>query len=613
MDIDIDKELDMDKTGALIKEKLAKLPDKPGVYIMQNAQRKVIYVGKAKVLKNRVRSYFTNQSNHTVKTQILVRQIADFDYIVTSSELEALILECNLIKKYSPKYNILLKDGKTYPYIKITMYEDYPRIFATRRYEQDGSLYFGPFADVAAMHNTLDMLKQTFKLRTCKTMSSGRPCLRYYIKECFAPCQGYIDVESYRQMIENVRLFLNGRNDKLISELKAKISQAAASLNFEQAIIYKEQLQAVKTIQQEQKVITKSDMDMDVIGLADSEHLSCVQVLMVRDGKLVGQKYFYLKNLMEATQEDSLNDFLKQYYTQTTFIPAEIVLAQDTADTQLLSEWLSMQQGRKIKFVSPQRGQKRDLLDMAKENARIKLLEAVSKEQQELQEKQNALAELASALGLDSDLKRIECFDISHNQGQQTVASMVVFIDGIPAKKHYKRYKLKTVEGKPDDFLSMQEVIGRRYREGVDMPDLIVIDGGKGQLSSVMQIMENLGLAGHIPVISLAKQFEHIFTPGCSYPIVLEKNNPALHIMQNIRNEAHRFAITYHRKLRDKKNVSSVLEHIEGVGANKRAALMQHFKNIAAIKQASVAELQQVKGIHKNLAEAIYNFFRRDQ
>lgn len=612
MDIEIDKELDMDNTGALIKEKLSKLPDKPGVYIMQNAQRKVIYVGKAKVLKNRVRSYFTNHGSHSVKTQILVRQIADFDYIVTSSELEALILECNLIKKYSPKYNILLKDGKTYPYIKITWQEDYPRVFATRRYEQDGSLYFGPFADVQAMHNTLDMLKQTFKLRTCRTMSTGRPCLRYYIKECLAPCQGYIDVPAYRQMIENVRLFLNGRNDKLIGELKLKIGQAAASLNFEQAIIYKEQLLAVKTIQQEQKVITKSDMDMDIIGLADSEHLSCVQVLLVRDGKLVGQKYFYLKNLMNDTQADSLNDFLKQYYTQTTFIPSEIVLSQDTADAQLLSEWLSIQQGRKIKFTSPQRGQKRELLDMARENATLKLLEAVSKEQQELQEKRQALLDLAASLGLDSELKRIECFDISHNQGQQTVASMVVFIDGLPAKKYYKRYKLKTVEGKPDDFLSMQEVIGRRYSAGEDMPDLIVIDGGKGQLSSVMQIMQELGLAGHIPVVSLAKQFEHIFLPGNSYPIVLEKNNPALHIMQNIRDEAHRFAITYHRKLRDKKNVSSLLEHIEGVGANKRAALMQHFKSIAAIKQASISELQQVKGIHKNLAGSIHNFFRRD-
>lgn len=598
-----------DLANIIIKEKLEKLPEKPGVYIMQNAQHKVIYVGKAKVLKNRVRSYFKN-SAHSIKTKILVSQIDNFNYIVTANEMEALILECNLIKKYSPKYNILLKDGKTYPYLKITLYEDYPRIYLRRHVEQDGSIYFGPFADAHALNITLTLLEKVFKLRTCKRMQNKRPCMCYYIKECLGPCQGYIDSVSYKKIIDEAILFLNGKNSKLINGLKNKITKASDKLRFEEAIVYKSQLDAIEKIQQEQTVVSSSDDNIDVIGLAESEKLSCVQVLSVREGKLLGQKYFYLQNIPEDSQADRLNDFLKQYYVQTTFVPDEVLIPRNTADAMLLEEFLKKQHGKTVKFSMPQRGKKKDLIKMAQENANIKLYEAVSAEMQEQEKRASALDELAAALGIKNNITRIECFDISHNQGHQTVASMVVFIDGAPAKKLYKRYKLKTVEGKPDDFMSMKEVISRRYIKGDDIPDLIVIDGGKGQLSSVMEILTDLGLAGHIPVISLAKQFEHIFVPNSSDPVILDKSSVALHILQNIRNEAHRFAITYHRKLREKRGTRSLLEYIEGIGPAKRVALMDHFKSIAAIKKATVRDLASVHGMSIDTAKAVYDFFR---
>ncbi len=592
----------------VIQEKLQQITDKPGVYLMKNALNKIIYVGKAKNLKNRVRSYFNNIEAHSPKTQVLVKQIADFEYIVTASELEALILECNLIKKYAPRYNILLKDDKSYPYIKITAYEEFPRIFVTRRKENDSGWYFGPFGSVQAVYEIIEMLKQTFRLRTCKTMSVGRPCLRYYIQQCQAPCRGNISKEEYKSVIENVRLFLEGRNDRLVGDLKRRIANLAQQLKFEQAILYKNQLAAIEKIQQEQKVISQSKKDMDIIGLAGDSELSCVQVLSVRTGKLVGHNYFYLKNVDGTSYEEHLNNFIKQYYLQATSLPEEIVLAQGTVDTELLAEGLSLQAGHRVQFLHSQRGFKKALLSMAEENAHIKLQELQSRQKRELEERQKALQELAEALNIDHELRRIECFDISHNQGQQTVASMTVFINGQPSKKDYKRYKINSTEGKPDDFLSMQEVISRRYREGENPPDLIVIDGGKGQLSSALAVLESMGLQ-MLAIISLAKQFEEVFVPHQSKPIVLPKNHHGLHILQNIRNEAHRFAITYHRSLRNKKNISSILEHIEGVGAQKRTILLNTFKSIEAIKKADIKELSAVKGINEGLAKKIWSFF----
>ena len=594
----------------IIEEKLQLLPEKPGVYLMKNSAEQIIYVGKAKILKNRVRSYFKQVSGQTTKTQILVKQIVDFDYIVTANELEALILECNLIKKYAPKYNILLKDDKTYPYIKLTIQEEFPRVYVTRKFERDGAKYFGPFADVQAVYATLALLRKTFKLRTCRLMSTGRACLRFYIKECLAPCQNNIEATTYREIVKEVELFLEGRSELLLSNLKKKIKQASASLDFEQAIILKQQIQAVEKIKQEQKVISQSDADFDVLGLAQIHTQVCVQVLVVRSGKLVGQHLFHLKQVLESDLQENLLEFLKQYYLKATFIPREIILPLLLEEESLWSDWFRLQAQKVVKLTVPKRGIKRDLLEMAQENASIKLQEELSKRENKLIKQTQALEELAMALNIPDYIKRIECFDISHNQGQQTVASMVVFEDGAPAKKHYRRYKLQTVEGKPDDFLSMQEVVSRRYKEADNLPDLLVIDGGKGQLSSVLVILKNLGLDS-MRVISLAKQFEHIFIPGKMYPLVLEENSAALHIIQNIRDEAHRFAITYHRKLRDKRNITSILEHISGVGAIRRKALLQYFKNIENIKAAKVEELQQVAGINRNIAQLVYDFFHK--
>lgn len=593
-----------------IREKIALLTDKPGVYLMKNSLNKILYVGKAKNLRNRVRSYFANNDSLSPKTRILVKQIADFEYIVTASELEALILECTLIKKHSPRYNILLKDDKSYPYIKITAQDEYPRILQTRRKDNDNAWYFGPFGSVQAVYEIIDMLKQTFKLRTCKSMAVSRPCLRFYINQCMAPCQKYVTKQEYDSVIGHVKLFLEGRNEKLVVDLKKKIAKLASELKFEAAIIYKNQLLAIEKIQQEQKVISQSKVDMDIIGLSAQGDLSCAQVLSVRAGKLSGQNYFYLKNTQETADEDLLNNFIKQYYLQTTSLPNEIVLTKGTVDIELLEECLSLQAGHKVVFTYPKRGLKKDLLNMAEENAKIKMLELYKKQNKEQEERRIALDELAIALNISLKLERIECFDISHNQGQQTVASMTVFINGVPSRKDYKRYKLKTTEGKPDDFLSMQEVISRRYRHGENPPDLIVIDGGKGQLSSVVLILEQLGLQD-LAVISLAKRLEEVFVPRNSKPIILSKNHKGLHILQNIRDEAHRFAITYHRKLRNKKNITSILEHIEGVGPTKRAELMNTFKSIDAIKRADLKELMQVKGISEDIAKNIKSFFNK--
>ena len=594
----------------IIEEKLQLLPEKPGVYLMKNSQGQIIYVGKAKILKNRVRSYFKQISGQTTKTQILVKQIVDFDYIVTGNELEALILECNLIKKYAPKYNILLKDDKSYPYIKLTVQEQFPRLYVTRKYERDGAKYFGPFADAQAVYATLALLRKTFKLRTCRTMSTGRACLRFYIKECWAPCQKLITVADYQNLVQQVELFLEGRSEILLQSLKKQIKQASATLDFEQAIVLKQQIQAVDKIRQEQKVISQSNADFDVLGLAQIHTQISVQVLLVRSGKLVGQHLFHLKQVLDSDLQENLLEFLKQYYLKATFIPSEIILPIKLEEEALWTEWFKVQAQQTVKLIRPQRGIKKDLLLMAQENAKIKLEEELAKRENKLIKQYQALEELAQALNLPNYLKRLECFDISHNQGQQTVASMVVFEDGLPAKKYYRRYKLKTVEGKPDDFLSMQEAISRRYRDCDNLPDLLVIDGGKGQLSSVCEILSGLGLH-NLPVISLAKQFEHVFLPNTKYPIIMDKSSPALHILQNIRDEAHRFAITYHRKLRDKRNVTSILEHINGIGATRRKALMQYFKSIEQIKKASVEQLKQAPGINNSSAQLVYDFFHK--
>jgi len=586
------------------------LPDKPGVYLMKDEKARIIYVGKAINLKNRVRSYFQSSRNHSAKVLAMVARIADLEYIITASEIEALILECNLIKKHRPKYNISLRDDKTYPYIKVTK-EEFPRVYATRKVLKDGARYFGPYTSAGAVHETLQLLKTLFPLRSCRRLDAKRPCLEHHIKRCLAPCAGKVDEQSYGEMIKAVALFLEGRSDVVAKNLRQRMAEAAENLEFEQAARLRDQLAAVEKIMEKQNIVTGSG-DQDAIGLAHSAAGICAQVFFIRSGKMVGRDHFLLTGGEEETDQTILEAFIKQYYSQAAFIPREILLPMELEEQQLLADWLSGSKGGKVQVETPKRGTKKDLVNMAAGNAVIVLEEQAARLEADADKTAGAAAELGEYLGLANTPERIECFDISHIQGAETVASMVVFEGGRPNKNEYRRFKLKTVEGKPDDFKSMQEVVGRRYREALEkgpIPDLIIIDGGKGQLNAALSLIRGAGLAT-VPVVGLAKEFEHIFREGISEPLILPRHSQALYLVQRIRDEAHRFAITYHRKLRSKRNMVSVLDHIPGIGARRRKALWDHFGSLAKIKTAEVEELAKVDGMNLPSAEAVYNFFR---
>lgn len=593
-----------------IKNALAVLPDKPGVYLMHDAEGKVIYVGKAVVLKNRVRSYFRNLASHTPKVKAMVAKIAEIETIVTSSEVEALILECNLIKKYRPRYNISLKDDKTYPYLKVTMQEDFPRLHMTRRLSRDGAKYYGPYADAGAMYATMKLLKTMFPLRTCRKMNPDRPCLNYHIKRCLAPCAGYVSKEEYGKMIKSVCMVLDGRTTELERDLKQRMQEAAEEYAFEEAARLRDQLQAVERLNESQKAVTNNGGDMDVIGFAQDMTGNCLQIFFVRKGKLIGRDNFFLQDGGEAPQE-VLTAFLKQYYNEATFVPREIVLPQlpEAEEQQLIELWLRQKAERKVELIQPQRGVKRELLQLANDNAQKLLDERLRKGSLSLKNDEQAAEELQQALGLAHSLERMDCFDISHTQGSETVASMVVFRNGSISKKDYRKYKIVSAEGKPDDFKSMQEVVYRRYKDYEDLPNLVVIDGGKGQLSSALEVIRGLGLAD-LPVVGLAKREEEIFIPHQSTSILLDRDSAALHLIQRIRDEAHRFAITFHRKLRGKRNLVSVLDHVEGIGPKRRQALWKAFKTLDAMKAASVEELAAVEGMNSTAAQTLYDFFR---
>ena len=593
-----------------IKNALAVLPDKPGVYLMHDAEGKVIYVGKAVVLKNRVRSYFRNLASHTPKVKAMVAKIAEIETIVTSSEVEALILECNLIKKYRPRYNISLKDDKTYPYLKVTLQEDFPRLHMTRRLSRDGAKYYGPYADAGAMYATMKLLKSMFPLRTCRKMNPDRPCLNYHIKRCLAPCAGYVSKEEYGKMIKSVCMVLDGRTTELERDLKQRMQEAAEEYAFEEAARLRDQLQAVERLNESQKAVTNNGGDMDVIGFAQDMTGNCLQIFFVRKGKLIGRDNFFLQDGGEAPQE-VLTAFLKQYYNEATFIPREIVLPQlpEAEEQELIELWLRQKAERKVELIQPQRGVKRELLQLANDNAQKLLDERLRKGSLSLKNDEQAAEELQQALGLEHSLERMDCFDISHTQGSETVASMVVFRKGSISKKDYRKYKIVSAEGKPDDFKSMQEVVYRRYKDYEDLPNLVVIDGGKGQLSSALEVIRGLGLAD-LPVVGLAKREEEIFIPHQSTSILLDRDSAALHLIQRIRDEAHRFAITFHRKLRGKRNLVSVLDHVEGIGPKRRQALWKAFKTLDAMKAASVEELAAVEGMNSTAAQTLYDFFR---
>ena len=596
----------------LVAEKLKLLPDSPGVYIMKDARGKIIYVGKAIVLKNRVRQYFQSSRNQAPKVRAMVSHVADFETIMTANEVESLILEANLIKKHRPRYNIRLKDDKSYPYVKVTVQEEYPRVFITRRVLRDGARYFGPYTNVTALRDSLKLLKRLFPLRTCRTMPD-RTCLEFHIKRCLAPCVGKVTEEDYRAMIRAVLLFLEGRTDDVERELEHRMALAAEAYHFETAARLRDQLSAVRKAAERQNIVTGAG-DQDAIGMARSAVGVCVQIFFIRGGKMIGREHFLLRGSEEESDADILRAFLEQYYNQATFVPREVLLpcAIDAAGQEIIERWLAQKKGGgKVALLTPQRGTKRDIVVMATGNAEKFLADEETRRSLADEQTLGAVAELGRYLGLKKPPHRMECFDISHNQGQETVASMVVFEGGMPKKSDYRRFKIKSAEGKPDDFLSMREVTTRRYvgLPEEELPDLIIIDGGKGQLSSALEIIRNEAGHKNVPVVGLAKQFELIFTEGNSEPVELPRRSQSLYLIQRIRDEAHRFAITFHRKLRGKRNLVSVLDHIVGVGPKRRQALWAHFGTLDKIKAASVDELASVPGMNRPSAEAVVHFF----
>ena len=584
----------------VLQEKLKTLPDMPGVYLMRDVRGKIIYVGKARVLKNRVRQYFQANKNHGAKVKAMVAKIADFETIVTSSEVEALILECNLIKKHRPRYNISLKDDKSYPYLRVTA-EDFPRIILTRRVIHDGSKYFGPYTSGLAVKETLQLLRKIFPLRTCKTFAK-RPCLEFHIKRCLAPCAKKISREEYLPFVKAAEKFLAGHTAQVERDLTKQMNAAAEALNFEQAARLRDILSAIKKITEKQKIVSDTG-DMDAIGLARLENETCIQIFFIREGKVTGRENFFLSGANESTDAQAVTEFIKQYYSRAQISATEILLPTTLPenDLKILSEWLG------VKLITPKRGVKKSLVEMATQNAEKFLAEESARRQLKNAQTIGAVEELKNFLNLPKLPRRMECFDISHIQGAETVASMVVFMDGVPDKKSYRRFKINSTEGKPDDFLSMREVTNRRYGTTENLPDLIVIDGGIGQLNSALEIIRG---AGHqVPVVGLAKQFELIFVEGLSIPVELPKDSQALKLMQRIRDEAHRFAITYHRKLRRKRNLKSELDNVAGIGAKRRMELFKKFGTLAKIKSATVEELSAVPSMTRAAAESLRKFF----
>lgn len=595
-----------------IKETLAVLPNAPGVYIMHDAEGKVIYVGKAVILKNRVRSYFRPASQVSPKVRAINAHVASIETIVTASEMEALILECNLIKKYRPRYNIDLKDDKTYPYLKITVQEAYPRMVLTRRVLKDGARYYGPFADAGALRDTMKLIRTMFPLRHCRNLNAKRPCLQYHLHRCLAPCTGKVPVSEYRQLADSVLMLLDGKVSQLEKDLKEKMYAASDRMEFEAAARYRDSLLNLKKLAEKQKATTESG-DRDVVGLAMDDSGVCVQVFFIRGGKILGRDSFFLDQEVGEPGSEILADFLKQYYHENHRPPREILVSQELEDSDrtLLSRWLSTLNEKTVNLLVPQRGLKHDLVLMAVNNARKNLEERLRRGHASMETDLDAAEQLQKALGLTTPLERMDCFDISHNQGRETVASMVVFRNGSPSKKDYRRYKLRSTEGKPDDFKSMQEVVYRRYKDLEDLPSLIVIDGGKGQLSSALEVIRGLGIS-EVPVIGLAKREEEIFKEGAHTSILLDKMSPALHLIQHIRDEAHRFAITYHRKRLAKRNLVSVLDHLEGMGPKRRAALWKRFGSLDAMREASIDDLAAVDGMNRVVAERVHTFLQGD-
>ena len=613
---------------------LKTLPSRPGCYIMKDGEGKVIYVGKAVSLRSRVRSYF-HSGPHDPKTSQLVRRITDIEWILVGSELEALILEMNLIKRYRPQYNVRLKDDKRYPYIKIHWGMAYPKVTVTRQIADDGARYYGPYTSVWAVHQTLDVLRRIFPYLTCDREISGkdeRACLYYDIKLCIAPCIGAASQAEYRQMIDDLSKFLEGHSEAIVDRLQNAMERASEELRFESAAAMRDQLRAIEQIVTRQKIVFPADyIDSDVIAMARANGEACLQVFFIRGGKLIGREYFIMEGAEETPDPAVLAEFLKQFYDETPTVPGQLLLPNEIAEANIIREWLRTRRGgEKVEIRVPREGQQSELVQMAAENAAETLAALKAQWEADTHRQEQGLADLQTALGLSEPPNRIECYDISNTQGTAAVGSMVVFEQGVPKKAHYRRFNIRTVQG-PDDFASMEEVLNRRFgrrqaaqeleaEEGEPvsgkktdqafsiLPDLLLVDGGKGQLSRATTVVERFGLGDKLRVASLAKQREEIFIPGQSESILLPRQSQGLYLVQRVRDEAHRYAITSHRARRDKAGIASQLDSIPGIGPARRKSLLTHFGSLQAIRKASLEELQQAPGITIKLAETIKEF-----
>jgi excinuclease ABC subunit C len=618
----------------ILEEKLKNLPDSPGVYLMKDEIDNIIYVGKAISLRNRVRQYFQSSKNHLPKVRAMVANIRDFEYIITDSELEALILECNLIKKHRPKYNVLLKDDKSYPYIVVTTEEDYPRIKLTRKVAKDKNLYYGPYSSTKVVRDTIEVIRKLFPIRTCKKnlnniKKGDRPCLYYYINQCQGPCLGNISKEEYRKVINDVCKFLDGKYEDIIKELREQMNEAAEELNFEKAASIRDKILSVEKVMETQKIVSVDMLDQDVIAIALGELESIVQMFFIRNGKLMGSEQFVLDTENDNDIKEILGSFIKQFYLTASFIPKEILLQHEIDEAKVIERWLTSRRGNRVYVKVPRRGNKKKLVDMALKNSLEALENLKQKTLREEERTIGASEELTQYLDLPYVPTRIEAFDISNTQGANSVASMVVFEKGKPNKQEYRRFRIRGIVG-PDDYSSMSQVIMRRFKRGLEekkeldakdrdpdegkfsrFPDLILIDGGKGQLNVAVSTLREMGI-DYIPVISLAEKFDEVFTEGKEEPLVMPKNSLGLQLLQRIRDEAHRFALTYHRSLHSKNSIRSILEDIPHIGPSRRRALLKHFGSIKGIRDANLEELSKVAGMNRKAALSIMEYFGMD-
>lgn len=614
-----------------IEEELKKLPAQPGVYIMHDKKDEIIYVGKAISLKNRVRQYFQSSRNKTAKIEQMVSRITRFEYIITDSELEALVLECNLIKEHRPRYNTMLKDDKSYPYIKVTIAEDFPRIMFSRNMKKDKNKYFGPYTSAGAVKDTIDLIHRIYKIRTCnrnlpKDIGKDRPCLNYHIKQCDAPCQGYISKEAYANSLAQALEFLNGQYGSVLSLLEQEMLKASEQMDFERAIEYRELLSSVKKVAQKQKITSNSMEDRDIIAMAKDETDAVVQVFFVREGKLIGREHFHVAIATAENNQQILTSFVKQFYAGTPFVPKELWIQTELEDSEVISQWLETKRGQKVKIFVPQKGQKERLVELAERNAALVLSQDKEKIKREELRTIGAMNQIGAMIGVEG-IRRVEAFDISNISGFESVGSMIVYEDGKPRRNDYRKFKIKWVKG-ANDYAFMKEVLTRRFTHGLEeasllsekgvdkaygsftrFPDLIMMDGGKGQVNIALEVLDELGLS--IPVCGMVKDDNHrtrgLYFDNVELPI--DKHSEGFRLVTRIQDEAHRFAIEYHRNLRSKGQVRSILDDIPDIGPTRRKALMRQFKALETIKEATIEELEGTPGMNRRAAESVYGFF----